>query len=235
MANIKATELRIGNIVEHEDPCEIVEGIHYFNEGDDYRVLIGNYLRPIDQLKPIKLTEEWLVKFGFKYSIPSTGFSKHYIQFLSIYITTNGYEAFIGCRFVNIKHVHQLQNLYFALTGGVVMPSIKFNRNYNNKLNCNSFTTIRLHSDQFCKGLNYTIMLGKKNYGVATLKEKRTLRLDQLNEFISHVDAGIGLDEFAELIKTFYDSKNIDWRTQELDLLLLVKCKDKGEQGNIFN
>ena len=114
------------------------------------------------------------------------------------------------------------------------MPSIKFQHNYNNKLNCNSFTTIRLHNDyNYSVGLNYTILLGTKNYGVAKLTKKRVLRLDQLNEFIAQIDAGVSLNEFISMIKGFYNQKSIDWRTQELDLLLLVKVKEKGKQETI--
>jgi hypothetical protein len=116
------------------------------------------------------------------------------------------------------------------------MPSIKFKHNWNQKLNCNSFTTIRLHDDsKYSVGLNYTIRHGHRNCGVAKLVEKRVLRLDQLNEFVAQIDAGVSLKEFIAMIKNFYDSKNIDWRTQPLDLLLMVKVGDKGKQKELFN
>lgn len=75
-------------------------------------------------VKPIPLTEEWLIKFGFEdngrdsygvHLFEKDGFeiarpyrSKTY---LCENITINGVSGF------DIKHVHSLQNLYFALTG----------------------------------------------------------------------------------------------------------------------
>ncbi|WP_131828098.1 hypothetical protein [Elizabethkingia anophelis] len=68
------------------------------------------------QFTPIHLTEEWLVKLGFEKSDSLSNCTK----------TTNGYKFdFAGgevlyldsVRLKHIKYVHQLQNLYFALTG----------------------------------------------------------------------------------------------------------------------
>ena len=116
------------------------------------------------------------------------------------------------------------------------MPSINFEKNYNNKLHCVCFTSLRLHNDyNYSVGLNYTIMLKRKNFGVAKLIEKRVLRLDQLNEFIAHIDAGVPLKELISMIKSFYTKKSIDWNTQQLDLLLFEKIKDKAQQRHLFN
>jgi len=126
---MKYTELRVGNIVEHEDPDEIVEGIHYVNEGD-YRILIGNYLRPIEHIKPVPLTEEWLIKFGFNKNEYSTEGVQYNEPFYHIVLESKGWRLNYNEDFgwvihpvvsdynvIPIKYVHQLQNLYFALTG----------------------------------------------------------------------------------------------------------------------
>lgn len=118
---MKANELRIGNFVEHEDPNEMVEGIHYHND-NDYRVLIGSYLRPIEDLKPIPLTEEWLKRFGFAFD----GQCSHWFedQHKAIELVKDvmdiGYSVYCSqgyslCDY-ELTNVHQLQNLYFALT-----------------------------------------------------------------------------------------------------------------------
>lgn len=131
---IKASDLRIGNYVsyENEDNDTICEGIHYV-EGF-YKILIGNHLRPVDQCYPIPITEEWLLKFGFqldnenlvadiqkKYylTLPIEGEADNQMQY-RINTGTESFgnytvEGFWGSN--NFKHVHQLQNLYFALTG----------------------------------------------------------------------------------------------------------------------
>jgi hypothetical protein len=114
---MKANELRIGNLVfadlYGEKPI-LVESICSINE-DIFNSTTGEI--PISSLKPIPLTEEWLLKFGF----------------VNNFLTTKGilFEiGHVGSDFVNneitlrinqvlslkIHHVHQLQNLYFALT-----------------------------------------------------------------------------------------------------------------------
>ena len=105
---IVARELRIGNYVnlitdghEHEpDTFEwTIEDYEYY-ETEMFKIL------------PIPLTEEWLIKFGFvkdKLEVGLYHFNDLEI-FLPNYFTWK--TQFIN----NIKHVHQLQNLYFALT-----------------------------------------------------------------------------------------------------------------------
>lgn len=69
---------------------------------------------------PVKITEEWLLKFGFTGDVNS-GFGKDDIELN--YITTDDHFEFEyktsskSWMLVPIKYVHQLQNLYFSLTG----------------------------------------------------------------------------------------------------------------------
>ena len=126
---MKTTEKRIGNYVyginrrseihiPDELPLKVLQ-IELFN----------TYVLPLDQnpatcvkwfkitnedLSPIPLTEEWLLKFGFEKT------TNEY------YDKNNGLVIWIDGQFINIEwkdrflisytYVHQLQNLYFALT-----------------------------------------------------------------------------------------------------------------------
>jgi hypothetical protein len=80
------------------------------------------------KIKPIKLTEEWLLKFGFKWEdkykihcgrdLPDGNtlifyFSNGEITNTQIYNAFDQPQVII---FRPIKYVHQLQNLYYALT-----------------------------------------------------------------------------------------------------------------------
>lgn len=78
----------------------------------------------VDYLYPIPLTEEWLLKFGFE----PTRFQKEPHQWwnngkIEIGHTTKDdvmqyeYLSPTNTEMVDIPYVHQLQNLYFALTG----------------------------------------------------------------------------------------------------------------------
>jgi len=120
---MKATELRIGNYVTHIeslDPMEIVNikkiggmDIKYLN---NKRIFDGyNY----DEIDPVLLTEQWLKDFGFEqfsnYKIYNKG--DFQIDKTAKEQDESGYWFFINSYPVNVVYVHQLQNLYFALTG----------------------------------------------------------------------------------------------------------------------
>lgn len=68
--------------------------------------------------KPIPLTEEWLLKFGFEHyclNFLKRGNVDFYV-WGSLKDNTK-FEIKALDTLIGIKHVHQLQNLYFALTG----------------------------------------------------------------------------------------------------------------------
>ncbi len=75
------------------------------------------------EIEPIPLTEEWLVKFGLKRS--DTDLNRFYMCDVDIYIFTDKerkpthivFNPSSGTLYVTLLHAHQLQNLYFALTG----------------------------------------------------------------------------------------------------------------------
>jgi len=112
---MKSTELRIGNIIEFFDSelgfsnivvdADTIKNVQYHN--DDEFDNMDNYYNAIP------LTEEWLVKFGFEkvngygYKIFGNWLQKEDGIF---WYNVNG-------NFIEIKSVHQLQNLYHALTG----------------------------------------------------------------------------------------------------------------------
>lgn len=115
-------ELRIGNYVNRVEVSELdiitgitEDGVH-FRDGD---------IKPIIAINPIPLTEKWLLKFGLKKTKPESsgyfGYSNDVIEIenkiqLVLYdghINEDTTKIFMP----NIEYVHQLQNLYFALTG----------------------------------------------------------------------------------------------------------------------
>ena len=122
MIQIQANELRIGNMVSiiGITPIQIDAQriLSIENGGDDY--------------KPIPITEEWLLKFGFKKWDRSdymtlflsendeNEFSRQVIDF---WFGDDDFQAAELCRSgvcfkrVKMKYVHQLQNLYFSITG----------------------------------------------------------------------------------------------------------------------
>ena len=112
---MKASELRIGNFYNQFGNITEV----------DWSVLKDLKDAPIDQLwcKPIPLTEEWLLKFGFEKTLNqykkltlSNKIGCDNIPFIILFLD-NQYQ-YDDLRFrTNIQYVHNFQNLYFALTG----------------------------------------------------------------------------------------------------------------------
>ena len=112
---MKLTELRIGNIVnKYEEPHEI--SVWDFD----------NISTGITIVDPIPLTEQWLKDFGFEKNTHSGwGGKADYIidDFWTILFFGEkirfGYDEIDEGHITlcDIKYVHQLQNLYFALTG----------------------------------------------------------------------------------------------------------------------
>ncbi len=134
------TEIRIGSLVKSELGILKVESIL----GSTYRVychsLDEDYLADyrLEDIKPIPLTEEWLVKFGFITMDAEVDFMEYAKEFedgsfrfsvfndggldmvnnYPFYITTTGQMKGWETEYkTEFKYVHQLQNLYFCLCG----------------------------------------------------------------------------------------------------------------------
>ena len=124
---MKASELRIGNLVynnEGERDEEVDLSFFEFLSTEEY------YL---DYYEPIPLTEEWLLKFGFEkiefnsdifgYSAEyhltvkgHGGFIIEYMDDFSCYLLGDKSDIGVAPNLDSCKYIHQLQNLYFALT-----------------------------------------------------------------------------------------------------------------------
>jgi hypothetical protein len=119
---MKAEELRIGNLVLIPyNKSNKQEG--FFEATISQIGDFGAYIKPEDY-EPILLTEEWLLKFGFIDLTERCGL-KGMFSIINKHIHINT-ETMSYCEIdyeqniidiIRVEHVHQLQNLYFALTG----------------------------------------------------------------------------------------------------------------------
>ena len=125
---MKANELRIGNLVNRLGKLTKITSLTIGTEVFDYVSTTSSGVITGNQIEPIPLTDEWLVKFGFECKDNvNGGYLKpinfpHQKEFL--YCSKRGVVALWSepenREFIimnNCDHVHQLQNLYFALTG----------------------------------------------------------------------------------------------------------------------
>ena len=105
---MKASELRIGNLAQKNKkvkPLSVADIAMV-----EIRGMKGVY-------EPIPLTEEWLKRFGFEKVVNglfAIDLFHYNLKEYRLYISKNESNE---VDFVEIKHVHSLQNLYFALTG----------------------------------------------------------------------------------------------------------------------
>jgi len=122
---MKAEELRIGNIVEYY----ITDNTDERKEWWEVTKIDVHDLESLSQTndpdyRPIPLTEDWLLMAGFEtrgdFNITTfykgeNPITKDYL--FSLVWLKNNPEPFYRNGYHKIKYVHQLQNLYFALTG----------------------------------------------------------------------------------------------------------------------
>lgn len=128
---MESNELMIGNYITDvwASPGSFFQ-VKYIQRSCTYG---ADYKAAYENLTPIPLTEEWLLSFGFE-KLPSETDSKYHgnnalnfgypVLFLNRYeyLATNSKGNSSGNLFLNglkieCKYVHQLQNLYYALTG----------------------------------------------------------------------------------------------------------------------
>ena len=101
---------------------------------------------------------------------------------------------------------------------------IEFSYNWNNKLENKAFTTIRLHNPTKYKvGNVYDIEINDNPKGTATLHEIRTLKINQLNDFICYLDTGYNREQTITMLQRMYKTINI--QTALFDFCLLVYNK----------
>jgi len=114
---MKENELRIGNYVFSADDNKNGEVFQIDPSGIIFVNKNGNRWQDLKNIQPIPLTEEILLKCGF--IIDSINNFEKYpftIQKNNLYVADFLFYK-KGDSGVVIKHLHQLQNLYFALTG----------------------------------------------------------------------------------------------------------------------
>ena len=116
---MESNELRIGNFVEMNSRLGIIIGLLEFG-AKQFRYVNGTEIfnDTNKELKPIPLNEEWLLKLNFSKLDEDTFYLPKFSDFDIVIlddildIKFNGFYMMI-----NFKYIHQLQNLFFALTG----------------------------------------------------------------------------------------------------------------------
>lgn len=133
---MKANELRLGNYITQvkyrNGKCNEVRLVRAIRQEGflNVRAIENQTIRslPIEWFKPILLTKEWLLRLGFnkvdginyiicfnEFNYNMTDYKKDYF-ILSIGSCSDFSWEYTSIAW-DIKYVHQLQNIYFALVG----------------------------------------------------------------------------------------------------------------------
>lgn len=116
---MKNTELRIGNLFLEKFSQTKIKVLELLS---NERIIFEGDFENNWQAEPIPITEEWLIKLGFE---KQKGIYRSFYQsndnnYLSICFDEDRYyfmDVNEDPSFSGFNYVHQLQNLYFALTG----------------------------------------------------------------------------------------------------------------------
>lgn len=125
-----AQELRIGNYINALDDYDqaiasqvmaLSDGVADIDEHGNrvlFYTLNGEYAPEQCSIEGINITEEWIKRLGFEEdSIIEKRFNKDDYQVYFFKDDDYIYLRQVGSTIAKIKYIHQLQNLYFALTG----------------------------------------------------------------------------------------------------------------------
>ena len=124
--NMEAKELRIGNLFTDKVSSKEITVLELLRNGN----IVFDFECDVEwQAEPIPLTEEWLLRLGFEenegcehnyykngglcFSIVLKGFN----EFPFNHIAVSKYRMHNYLFVESVLYVHQLQNLYFSLTG----------------------------------------------------------------------------------------------------------------------
>lgn len=123
------------------------------------------------------------------------------------------------------------------------MRDLDFTYNWNNKLDCTGFTTIRVNGN-YKVGEIVQVKLNGKPYKRAEIIDKRSFLLHQLTEGTAMIDTGYGKIETINIFQKMYKNKGLDFTKRPIYLYILrtqSTAQDKKlkqvlqEQGQLFN
>jgi len=100
--------------------------------------------------------------------------------------------------------------------------TIDFSHNWNKKLGCDAFTTLRLRQYGVV-GDVLTLTQQFKPFGTATIIAVKVLKLSDINDYIAYLDTGYNAEECKQILMDMYKQSQINWTTQKIYFHLLKR------------
>lgn len=102
------------------------------------------------------------------------------------------------------------------------MLLLPFSYNWNNKLDCKAFTTIRIYNPTVhIPGTKVDPIFKGISKGIGKIMEVKPFHLANLNPYISYLDTGYSVEECKGIILKMYPK--VDFNKKQLALILIVK------------
>lgn len=102
--------------------------------------------------------------------------------------------------------------------------NIPFSYNWNNKLECNAFTTIRLYQPEKHKvDMPVDCVLKGALKCKGKIKKVKVFLLHEMTDYMAWLDTGYDKEEATKIIQRMYSA--VDFKTKQLAFILIVKDK----------
>jgi hypothetical protein len=112
------------------------------------------------------------------------------------------------------------------LTTPVKYEDLIFSSNFNNKLNANCYTTMRLYNPKkFFIGKRFNVMIDKRRHHTAEVVAVSEITFEKVSEAMAFIDTGLNKLEFTKLFTRLYEGKINILPTTKLSFCVLKKLE----------
>lgn len=113
--------------------------------------------------------------------------------------------------------------------------SLEFSFNWNNKLNCRAFTTIRI-SDRFNVGDRVGVYLKHRHMGTAEINAKIPITFGGISDQVALLDTGYHRDKCQQILQKMYKESVVFTHNSRLFLYVLnyIELEPVGDQPTLF-
>lgn len=109
---------------------------------------------------------------------------------------------------------------------------LSFTQDWNHKLGCDAFGTVRLDSEKYQPGRRYAVWLKDELLGTAECVAVYRLKLAEITDRLAYFDVGKPASYLRALLERMYAKQGITWEHQQLAHVLLVWI-DRAKAGAV--
>ncbi len=115
------------------------------------------------------------------------------------------------------------------------MQKLEFSTNWNGKLDCKCFTTIRIYNPQkHYRGAKFDVFLKSLYKAKVEVLSASVMNITDLTDFVCYLDTGYSRAETISILQKMY--ARIDLKNTPIAIVLLKKIEQpKPKQTELFN